>query len=244
MSTFDEEMGIELPDGVPQQVESTTNEYYKHPIGVYSGFAGRLTAKYKDSDGKRCEPTDVGASFSHFIFPLWIKKFMGSNAEPTMLQYITDQLILPNRPIVECYFPIVIMANDPKRMWQYHRMFESFRIIDRPELTVVKANPADSKKKTMDFKALATYLGVSIKWVLDNSKSKKGNAYLDSLLIESFDRPPAELFKKFETAVEQKVKAEREARQHEDTYSPPPAPSFDEDEINNFIDGDKDDLPF
>jgi hypothetical protein len=136
------------------------------------------------------------------------------------------------------------MANDHKRMWQYHRIFESFRIIDRPDLTVVKANPADPKKKTMDFKALATYLGVSVKWVLDDSKSKKGNAYLDSLLIESFERPQSELFKRFEADVEEKVKAEREARQHEDTYSPPPAPSFDESDLNDFVDGDKDDLPF
>jgi hypothetical protein len=243
---FWNEMGIELPNDAPQSVETTNQSYYKHPIGTYTAFIGRLTAKYKDSEGKRCEPTDVGASFSHFILPLWIKKFMGSNAQPTIEQLITDKLELPNRPITECYFPIVIMANDKKRMWQYHRMFESFKVIDKPELTVVKSNPANPQKKSMDFKALATYVGIPVKFVLDNSKSKKGNAYLDSLMIESLSRPPIETLKGFELAVNTKVEAERQSRQKEDTYVPPQAPSFDESELNDYISGDNpnDDLPF
>ena len=212
---FYDSLDIQLPPDAPQQTESESRSYYKHPVGTYTGFVGRLTAKYRDPNDKPCEPTDVGARFHHYILPLWIKKYLGSNDIPTMKQVITDGLTLPNLPIQEMYFPLLI-TTDPERGWQYHKIFDSWKMVNRPELTVIKANPANPSKKSVDYKALAQYLGTPIRWVLVTSVSKKtlkeSSPYIDSLVIESFDRPPYKLFEAMEASVKSKVEEERAKR--------------------------------
>ena len=235
---FYSELNIELPNDAPPSTESDSRTYYKHPIGTYVGFVGRLTAKYRDVNDKQCEPGDAGARFNHYIQPLWIKKYLGSNEEPKMIQYITDDLRLPNVPLAETYYPLLISV-DPERGWAYHKMFDSWKMVNRPDLTVVKANPANPSKKIMDYKALAQYLGVPIKWTLVTSVSKKtgkeSSPYIDSLIIESFDRVPYPLFTALETAVKNKVDDERAKRQMEkngDGYTIPDAPPADFSDLN------------
>ena len=117
------EVGYDLPDLAPKQVEGEVREYYRHPAGTYLGFVGKIVAKFKDQQGKRCEPDEPGAVFSHYILNLWIKKFLGNAQTPTGEQMITDALKIPDRPLQEIYFPIVLFP-DPKRQWSSKLMFD------------------------------------------------------------------------------------------------------------------------
>ena len=117
---FDADIGTtyQLPDNAPKQGEFEQFQYYQHPAGLYIGFVGKLNSKFKGADGKPIAPDMPGAVFDHFQEALWILKYLGSVTNPKTEEIITVDkdggLILPDRPLAECYYGLYI-STDPKR---------------------------------------------------------------------------------------------------------------------------------
>lgn len=252
MSEFDKEVfGYDIPDDIPQQVEGSGGfEYYKHPVGLYFGFCGKLNFKYVGQDKKPCNPDDVGARLSHAILPLWISQFHGTTINPVTEVIVDANLKLPTRPLAECYYPVRV-AFAPEEIWKNKQLFGSWFVPNNPALTVIGKNPSKPNIVVVNYKAFPAYYGVGVRWSIVHSD--KGNAYVDGkkdqigLMLDK--RIPLDKMLEFEKAVEIKTNAERMEREanksQQQNYQPeaPPATNFDElagsesDDLGSFING-------
>jgi len=248
---FYDAIGYELPADVPEVVEGTNNEWYKHPVGIYNGFIGKLNIKYKNGEGKNCSADEIGAVISHGTLPIWIFEFLGTVNAPTTEQVLGKDLTVPNRRTSELYYPIYISFLE-KDQWRNFNAFSLLEIDGHPELKVIAPDPKNPLKKHTRIKVIPAYYGVPVRFILDNAKSKTGSVYLaDPIKMLNAPRIPLDKLKDFETAIDAKVQAEQIERNSNVPNETPPDTDFDamaSDDLDGFIGGKKnknnDDLPF
>lgn len=234
---FFKDMGYELPPET-SDVKSDSFEYYRHPAGVYQGVFGKLTAKYKDGEGKKCDSTALGASLSHFTAALWIIKYLGILNKPEnkpVLMYKEDKFIIPpDTQPAELYFPLMISYN-PKDQWKVQKLFEKFTIPGHEHLRLVKLNPVKPTEKSTNFPAFPAYYGVPIKFTIDLGQ-QKGSPYCSSIQMLDTPRYNPEAIATLEKEIEQIIEMEKAKRQNQQQeYSAPPPPEAD---LNDLLEDD------
>lgn len=229
------DVGYELPDNAPKQVEGESREYYRHPPGTYLGFIGKITAKFKDPAGKRCESDEPGATFSHYILTLWIRKFLGNAQDPVGQQLITEDLKLPARPVAELHFPVVLF-NEPARLWSNKLMFDKWKIPGHDKYDIIKVSPSNPANKITNYNGFPAYYGLPCKFTLTfKAESEKQARYIDGgvEILDYNARIPLDRLKQFEAEVDaliEKERAEREAERaasRSGGYVTPEAPNTD-----------------
>jgi len=234
------DIGYELPSNAPKQVEGESREYYRHPPGTYLGFIGKITAKFKDPSGKRCEADDTGATFSHYILNLWIRKFLGNAQDPVGQQVITDDLKIPDRPISELYFPVVLF-NEPTRLWSNKLMFDKWKIPGHDKYSIIQASPNNPANKITNYNGFPAFYGLPCKFSLTfKADSEKQARYIDGgvEILDYNARIPLDKLKEFEVGIETLVEHERAQREAERAasrqggYVTPTAPQTNFDEYN------------
>lgn len=241
--------GYELPEDIPESKEFTEFEYYKHPAGMYVGFVGKLNPKYKDGEGKGCPKETPGALLSHFMLPFWTKQFLGSTSQPVQDKIISEELVLPDRELHECYYNMYLTRDD-KRLWSLKKTFLNWKIPGHPQYDIVVKGTTPGSKK-INYKAFPAYYGLPVKFGLTfNPKSEKQSRYVDGeiMFLDMANRIPREKMQEFEKAVNIKLakeREEREARGKDSGYKPETAPetdfdnmaSSDSNDLDDFLDG-------
>lgn len=230
MPDFYEDAGYAMPPEAGE-VKSDSFEYYKHPAGIYRGVFGKLTAKYKDSNGKKCEGADVGAKLTHFTAALWILEYKGKVNAPEskpMIAFVNNSFALPTgvQP-AEVYFPLMV-SYDPKDQWKVQKLFESFAIPGHDNLRLVKLNPSKPTEKITNFQAFPSYYGMPIEWIIDLG-AQKGSPYCSSIKMLVTPRYPQEAIATMEKEVEHIIELERAKHKESqsNSYTAPPPPSTD-----------------
>lgn len=185
MSDFEKELGYSLPDGI-EDVKAEQTEYYRHPAGIYKGVFGKLEPRYKNLDGKRCEPEEPGAYLSHFIAKILllsyhkdkeVKKILSYHKSGTHMEKKPDMFIAPLgvKP-VELYFPLTI-SYSPKEQWRNIKLFEKF-IVNNVKIVEVGNKQTE---KVIKFKNFPFFYGYGVDLVI--AESKKGSTYAESLTL-------------------------------------------------------------
>lgn len=245
MSDFYETLGYEMPEDTPKQVEAEGFQYYRHPMGLYMGFVGKLIAKYKDSEGHRCESEAIDAKFSHYSIPLWITKALGNLEHPSDEVLIhPDTLLLPAKPITEIYFPIFISV-EPKNQWTLKKMFENWSIPGHDKYNIIVPSTANPANTVTNFAGFPAYYGLSVKFYL-TAKDPTKSRYIDGVadIISYEKRIPMEKLQTFEEAISSRVEQERIERQAESGtssgYQPEKAPETNFDALGDSEDKDID----
>jgi len=238
MSDFMEVLGYEMPEGAPKSVEAEGYQYYRHPIGLYMGFIGKLAAKYKDSEGHRCEREAVDAKFSNYSLPLWITKSLGNLEIPTDEILIhPETLAIPNRPVAEIYFPIFISAI-PNDQWRLKKMFENWKIPEHNKYDIIAPSAANPANTVTNFASFPAYYGLPVKFYL-TAKDLAKSRYVDGgIEVVSYDkRISMEKLNIFEDLITAKIELERQERQDKNkdsgNYQPTEAPKTDFDALGN-----------
>lgn len=238
MSDFMETLGYEMPEDTPKNVEAEGFQYYRHPIGLYMGFVGKIIAKYKDSDGHRCEREAIGAQFNNYSLPIWITKALGNLEAPTDEILIHPAtLVLPTRPTAEIYFPIFISAI-PKNQWTLKKMFENWKIPGHNKYDIIAPSPVNPANTITSFASFPAYYGLSVKFYLTAKDLTKGRYIDGEIEIISYEkRIPMETLKLFEEIVTAKIEEERKERQaksgNSSSYQPDNAPKTDFDALGS-----------
>ena len=200
---FYNELGYDMPEGV-DAVKSESFDYYRHPAGIYQVVFGRLNAKYKDLNNKKCEPETPGAYISHFTASLWIIKYLGTTNEPTnkpMIHIGEDSVTLPEvMQAAELYFPLLV-AYTPKDQWKNHKLFQSFVLPGHENLRIIQQNPAKPTEKATNFKAFPAYYGMQCKLILKLG-DKTQQPYADTVELLAAPRFTVESMHKLETQVQ------------------------------------------
>lgn len=235
-------VGYELPPDVPKEIVSEGIEYYKHPAGIYIGFIGRLTAKYKDINGQRCDADLPGAKFDHYGLTRWIIRQLGTVSEPNAREVLGNELVIPDgMQVAELYFPEYISV-EPKQQWSLHKKFANFHIPGHPNLDIVKADVNKPSLKVTNFAAFPSYYGQVIKWNI--VVSKKDNPYIEETSLIASERISTEKIIELEhkvTEIIEQQRVEREAKRNSE-YSPSAPPDTSaSDLVGEFTDND---LPF
>jgi len=234
MSDFNKEVfGYEMPDDIPQEVEGTGFEYYKHPAGLYICFCGKLNFKYVGPDKKTCDAEAPGAVLSHAILPAWIHQYHGTTTKPVTEEIISlKTLDLPNRQLAECYYPIRVSFLKEEQ-WKNKNLFGGWFIQGNSHLNIIGNDPSKPNVIKTNFKAFPAYYGVGMRFTL--AMSDKGNTYIDGkkdaigLMLDK--RIPTNLMLEFEKKVESKLAAERderEANKNRPNQEEPPETNFNE----------------
>jgi len=236
MSDFFDTLGYEIPEDTPKNVEAEGFQYYRHPMGLYMGFVGKIIAKYKDSEGHRCEREAIDAKFNNYSLPIWIIKSLGNLENPLDETLIhPETLTLPPRPTAEIYFPIFISAT-PKDQWTLKKMFENWKIPGHNKYDIIAPSPANPANTMTSFASFPAYYGLSVKFFL-TAKDPAKSRYVDGgIEIISYEkRIPMETLKIFEEAVNDKLEKERKDRQaqsgNNSSYQPEDAPKTDFDSL-------------
>ena len=238
MPDFYEDMGYSLPEEA-QPIKSEGFEYYKHPGGTYRGIMGKIIVKYKDINGKKCEPTDMGARLSHYINVLWITEYLGTSGNPKNAQILlptAEKIQLPKGvPTAELYFPFMI-STDPKWQWSIHQKFENFIIPGHEESRIVIVNPNKMTEKFTNVRAFPYYYGMPIQFDIEIGE-KKGSSYLANIKLAGGveSRIPLEKMAQLEKDFTELLERERTERENKPTESVPqaPAPEGDFSDIEN-----------
>lgn len=232
---------LNIPANITGQMEGQAREYYKHPLGTYLGFVGKTLFKFRNREGKSCEATELGAIHHNTSVQFWNYKFLGSPANPVGEVIITPELVLPERPIAECYFPLTIM-NDPKQLWAHLKRFAAWKIPGHPNYDIVAPSPNNPANKILNIRAFAAYQGLPVKYTLvqgAGKDGKEGSIYIDGEPeILSFDkRIPIDKLKQFYEIVEAKFEEEKKKREatNQQTYTRDETPETD---FNNMSDND------
>lgn len=241
MTDFMDTLGYELPEDARQEVEAEGFQYYRHPIGLYMGFIGKITPKYKDAEGNKCEQETAGAVLAHYMLALWITKSLGGLEHPTDEVIIhPETLALPNRPLAETYFG-QFLTRVPADQWKFRKMFESWRIPEHEKYNIIRPAANNPANIVTSFASFPAYYGLPIKFHLTAKDPSKGRYIDGEISIMSYEkRLPMEKLKAFEEIVDAKVAAERverEANRSNDDYQSAPAPQTDFDSMG----GDEDD---
>ncbi len=153
------------PKGVIDKVEGEARQYYRHPAGVYTGFIGKLVHKFVDAEGKYVEADEPGAIYKNSTLQIWLYKFLGNAENPVGDVIITPELKLPDRPLQECYYPIVL-SDDPKWFWKMANMFKSWKIPGHEKYTIIQPSKTNPSNKVMYKLAFPAYQGLPVKFTL------------------------------------------------------------------------------
>ncbi len=236
---FWKEMDYAMPEGT-EEVKSETFDYYKHPLGVYLAIFGRATAKYKDTNGQKCEEGTPGSHISHFIFPCWITKYLGTTAEPvnkTVLEIKDGKLLIPTvKQAAELYYPLIV-SYAPDMQWSVHQKFQSFHITGYDHLSIVRQNPAKPTEKITNFKAFPAYYGMQVKLVLQDKVSKGGKSFIDvGLELLTAPRFEGQVVKTIEDEIAQMIAKEIAERQSNKGDSSMVAPPPEANSLFNDVD--------
>lgn len=241
MADFYEDLGYQLPSEVGE-VKSESFEYYKHEAGVYNGFIGKTTVKYKNLEGKKVEEGTAGARPSHLILSLWITEFLGTSQNPKNVPILSvgeDKIHIPAgiQQAAELYFPFMLSL-DPKFQWAIQSKLQDFNIPGHDNLRLVKVNPAKMTEKITNFQALPYYYGMPIKFTLDIGE-KKGGIYLSKIIQGDLaKRVQQNLIMSLEEDFNALIQREIDARKSkkDDGYIQNPPPSVDFDNLLNEAD--------
>lgn len=239
---FYEALGYALPDEVGE-VKSEGFEYYRHPVGIYTGLFGKLTAKYKDLNGDKCEPTTPGSYISHFIAQILITKFLGTSSAPENKSIIAPnskgEFSLPSvNQAGELYYPLLI-SYDAKNQWKVHRLFEKF-LIPGTEFRIVKQNPSKPTEKITDFRAFPAFYGCPVKFIIEAGK-KTGSPYCSNIeLGDLSQRVGPEEMNKLELMIDKLIQREMTPSDSGSLpEGPPPSATdlFGEEDLGEFVEG-------
>jgi hypothetical protein len=204
----------DIPTNAPTEIVSVSREYYRHPVGTYLGVMGPFRYKFTDVEGKKCEPTDPGASLARIIERIYMVKYFGTPTEQT------EKIIFPSFPSVEqikeikseqLYFAVNLETN-PKYSWKAPKLFEDFVAPDvgeQSKLVVASSNP-QVKQKVFKPERLAFYNGCWVK--LEIVAAKSGNAYLDTISLVNQPRVNVPEMNALKVEMDKKIEAEIEAR--------------------------------
>jgi len=244
VNNFEVDLGYTLPDTAPSSANIEERAFYQHAAGNYVGFIGRLNAKYKDANGKRCNADTPGATFSHYMLPIWLTQFLGTPDAPTkedILKLVDDNILIPNRATRELYFNIYI-PNDPKRLWTLKIMFGKWQFPEHPQYNIIVPNPSNPAANMVNFKGFPAYYGLPVNFnITFKADSEKKTRYIDShiIVIDYTARLKKEILEKFENDINLKVKAEMDARNNNNSneYAPPPPPEPNFDSMADVEDG-------
>lgn len=196
--------GFEVPSII---IEGTSDfEYYKHVPGAYEGRLGKLTIKYVDLDGKKCDANAPGAKPKHGTLDIFI------TASPDGHKFSEDLTGKRYGEIIyKQYIPL-----EPERQWQNKNLFNLFRI----DNVQVVENP-DDKNFKVNLGNLIYFIGRTVAFEL--AVSDKGNTFLKSLFLT--DKSPLteeklkkdfELIKKWYELADSLLEAEKTANGKKD----------------------------
>ena len=233
MADFYEDLGYQLPEGIGE-VKAESFDYYNHPPGIYHGFIGRLTAKFKDMEGKKCGADVAGAKISHFILTLWITDYLGTAGKPERRPNITvvdDKAIIPSgiNQVAELYFGLMI-SYEAKDQWKVHKQFQEFAIPGHDGLRIIKVDPSKPGTKVTNFQAFPFYYGMPVEFTLDSGK-KTGSTYLSEIKLLKSDKLPNAVVAGLEEDFNAILERERAARKQNQDGQVAPPPSVDVGDI-------------
>lgn len=235
---------IGYPDGVPDQVESTSFEYYKVPRGLYDVVIGKMRFLYQDINGKKCTADEPTAVFKgQATIPFWLLEWDGTADIPQKQNILGLSLQIPaNKPVNELYFPN-FLSWKPEDQWKNLKAYADFHIEGIPESKVVIINPSKPTSKTVNFKALAKYY-YGMKAKINVLWSAKDNPFLDTTygIKLTGERMPLEKMTQFEVEIESKLAREKEERQQQQNQNKPseytPPADVEDTDFDSFINGE------
>jgi hypothetical protein len=240
MTDFYEDMDYQIPEEITPVKSEGGFDYYKHPAGIYLGFIGRLTVKYKDINGKNCDPEAMGAKPSHSVLAIWLTEYLGTSGTPKsapILLPTSEKVQLPKDvQSAQLYFPFTL-SFDPKFQWSIHQKFESFIIPGYENSRIVTVNPNRMTEKYTNFQAFKFYYGLPVKMNIE--LSAKGNTYVSSIKLTGGleNRIPTNLMKQLESDFEE-LRAREKANTNSSSEAVPsqaPPNTSVEDLENDFL---------
>lgn len=181
--------GFEVPSII---IEGTSDfEYFKHVPGAYEGRLGKLTIKYVDLDGKKCDANAPGAKPKHGTLDIFV------TASPDGHGFSED---LTNKKYGEILYKQYIPL-EPERQWQNKNLFNLFKI---EKIQIVEG---DDKNFKVNLGNLVYFIGRTVAFEL--ATSDKGNVYMKSLFLTDKASFTEEKFRKdFELVKEWYKKAD------------------------------------
>lgn len=238
-NNFDD-FGTPLPNHIPEIV-SESGGFYQHPIGTYMGFVGKPLFKFKNAQGMYVEPDVTGAKYSHTVLQLWILKYLGTPEQPVSIQFVSSDvnkhLILPDRPIAECYYPLIV-AGTPNMQWKNKALFQRWSIPNHPEYNIIQSVANNPAKFSTNVKNLVYYVGSHINFSIISGKN--GGSFVNTVDLVNLPRIPKETLTAFFKLIDKKFEEQREQRKSDyQRETPPPVPDFNdiksEDDLEKFL---------